>query len=520
MEPSEKKPDIIAVYLPQYHETEDNDRWWGRGYTDWEAVKRAKPLFKGHAVPNVPLNENYYDLSRKESIAAQAQLARQYGIDGFCFYHYWFKDGKKELEKPAEILLKEKDIDIRFCFNWANESWIRSWSNISGNVWGENFEQTNADTNAGILVEQDYGREADWDAHFYYLLPFFLDGRYIRVEGKPVFIFYRPMDIPCLKKMTDRWNELAKKEGLAGLYFITAKMNASWVGLDASLIYQPRNAVDCMNEDPRVTVREGVRCFEYGDIWKAVLQSTPYQDSTTYFMGVAGYDDTPRRGRQGECFINNTPEIFSRNMQRLIEKSMACHNPFVFVNAWNEWGEGMYLEPDERNQYAYLQGLKRAKDEASVTHCIPGVSSTAADLEQESREFFYNENKYRKFLALFDQWLTLERKGRFSIKEYLEEQDIHSVAIYGLGLLGKQFYQELKYSGFPVPYAIDRYVGRYRDDLPIIRPENDHWPAADAVVVTAYEEDSVADFVSGKFSGKVIKLSRCINDLQKFQSEG
>lgn len=520
MEPTEKKPEIIAVYLPQYHETEDNDRWWGKGYTDWEAVKKAKPLFKGHAVPNVPLHENYYDLSRKESIAAQAQLAREYGIDGFCFYHYWFKDGKKELEKPAEILLAEKDIDIRFCFNWANESWIRSWSNISGNVWGEAFEQTGADTNAGVLVEQDYGGEADWDRHFYYLLPFFKDSRYIKIEDKPIFIFYRPMDIPCLTKMTDRWNELAQTEGLEGIYFITAKINASWVGLDASLIYQPRNAVDCLNEDSRVTVHDGVRCFEYADIWNAILQSSPYQGSKTYFMGVAGYDDTPRRGRRGECFINNTPDIFAKNMQLLIEKSMACRNSLVFVNAWNEWGEGMYLEPDERNRYAYLQGVKKAREEASLAHYTKPVADETGDIDQERSELFYNENKYRKFLDVFNQWLTMERNGQFAIKEYLEQQRIHSVAIYGLGLLGKQLYQELTFVGVPVAYAIDRYVGRYRNNLPIIRPEDNHWPPVDAVIVTAYEEDSIADFVSGKISGKVIKLTQCIDDLQELQSKG
>ena len=157
-------PKIITIYLPQFYETEDNNKWWGKGFTDWISVKNSKKYFEGHDAPWKPLNNNYYDLSTHETMKMQAELAKKYGVDGFCFYHYYFENGKKELELPAENLLRWKDIDMPFCFNWASESWIRSWSHISGNVWSEKYEKEDDDCNrsSGVLVNQNYGNEYDW----------------------------------------------------------------------------------------------------------------------------------------------------------------------------------------------------------------------------------------------------------------------------------------------------------------------------------------------------------------------
>lgn len=508
-------PQVLAIYLPQYYETEDNNKWWGKGFTDWEAVKKAKRIFTEQDFPNRPLNEKYYDLSKKENIKWQAELARKYGIDGFCFYHYWFKDGKKELEKPAEILLNSKDIDIKFCFNWANESWIRSWSNISGNVWSESFEHSNSDDSNGILVEQDYGEKENWDHHFYYLLPFFLDNRYIKIDGKPVFIFYRPLDIPCLRDMADRWTELAKKEGLKGIYYISVNIDASLLGLDASIIYQPRNAINNINETSDAQSLNGVRCFEYSQIWKEILKSGSYPGSKTYFMGVTGYDDTPRRGEKGECLIHRTPDIFSKNMKLLIEKSMALNNELVFINAWNEWGEGMYLEPDELWEYQYLEGISRARNDVSSEE-ISNIYINAEPVNIiENKKLLYNEIKYKQFLHYFDIWLTLERKNNFNIEKYLGDKEIHSAAIYGLGMLGKQLYYELSITDINISYAVDRYVGRFGENLNIIRPEADEWPLTDAVIITTYDEEAVAKFVSERTPAKIIRLSQILNDLSR-----
>ena len=187
-----KSTRTLAMYLPQFHEVPENSQWWGAGYTEWTAVKQAKPCFPGHEQPVIPMNGNYYDLLSKETMVWQAKLAKKYGVDGFCFYHYWFGRGRKILEKPAENLLKWTDIDLPFCFCWDPGTWARTWSKM-GNAWADAFEpekdkaQTRGD---GILIQQDFGDASYWEAHFEYLLPFFRDERYLRVDGTPVFIFY------------------------------------------------------------------------------------------------------------------------------------------------------------------------------------------------------------------------------------------------------------------------------------------------------------------------------------------
>lgn len=511
-------PKVLAIYLPQFYETEDNNLWWGKGFTDWESVKRAETLFTGHMAPWKPLNENYYDLSKASTLKWQAELAAKYGIDGFSFYHYYFKDGKKELEKPAEILLNHPEIEMPFCFNWASESWIRSWSKISGNIWSEKFENAGIKEDSGILVEQDYGEEKEWIEHFKYLLPFFRDKRYLKIDNKPIFIFYKPGDIKCLKKMVDVWRQLAADAGLEGIYIIGVNTNASLINLDASLIYEPRNAINKMNEHMLAQNIEGVRCFEYCDAWEYVLKSQPYKGSKTFFTGISGYDDTPRRGKSGECFINNTPTIFQKNFEKLLVKSIQCGNELVFINAWNEWGEGMYLEPDEKHLYKYLSAIYNAKENIKSTeicHEDVGYGDTVND--EEKKALLYNVEKYKTFLEILDKWLYLKRENKFKITEYLKNKGIESVAIYGLGIMGKQMYNELLCENIKVTYGIDRYVGQYGDEFAIKRPEDDKWDKVDAIIVTAYEEDNVCGFVKEKTDAKVLRLSEIIENLWRRQ---
>lgn len=192
---------ILAMYLSQYHRVKENDEWWGEGYTDWISTKRAVSLFKGHNEPRVPQDNNYYDLLSKETMIWQANLMHQYDIDGMCIYHYWFKDGYQILEKPAENLLQWKDINMPYCFCWANETWARTWANIPGaNSWYDNEKAEIKDEKA-VLLEQQYGNYSDWKKHFEYLLPFFKDERYLRLEDKPIFLFYKPEEINCLTQM-------------------------------------------------------------------------------------------------------------------------------------------------------------------------------------------------------------------------------------------------------------------------------------------------------------------------------
>lgn len=180
-----KKTKVIAAYLPQYHETPENDLFWGKGFTDWIGVRNSTPQFAGHYQPTVPLNENYYDLSKVETIRWQTELAKQYGVCGFNIYHYWFKDGKKMLETPAENLLRQRDIAIEYFFTWDNSSWVRSWGNIRENVWAPAFDK-HTSREKETLLEFSYGETNDWKTHFEYLLPFFLDDRYVKIQGKPV----------------------------------------------------------------------------------------------------------------------------------------------------------------------------------------------------------------------------------------------------------------------------------------------------------------------------------------------
>ena len=194
------KTKVLALHLPQYHRIPENDRWWGEGFTDWVNVRKAKPLFQGHEQPVVPLNNNYYDLSDTAAIRWQAQLAKQYGVYGFCYYHYWFS-GRKLLEKPCELLLDHKDIDIKYCFCWANESWARTWD-------GKEHD---------VLMKQVYGGREDWTAHFDYLLPFFQDERYIRIDNKPVIFIYSCHRIADFDDVVAWWDELARENGFDGV---------------------------------------------------------------------------------------------------------------------------------------------------------------------------------------------------------------------------------------------------------------------------------------------------------------
>ena len=202
---------IIAFYLPQFHNIPENDEWWGDGFTEWTNVKKAKPLYEGHMQPRVPLGGNYYNLLDDNVKIWQADLAKKYGVYGFCYYHYWF-NGKMLLEKPMEQMLANKEVDIPFCICWANEPWTKAWV-------GDERK---------LLIAQEYGQEEEWKQHFMYLLPFFKDERYITKNGKPLFVFYRPDIVPCMKEMIETWDKLAKENGLSGITFAFQSGDYDW----------------------------------------------------------------------------------------------------------------------------------------------------------------------------------------------------------------------------------------------------------------------------------------------------
>lgn len=514
-----KMPKVIAIYLPQFHETEDNNRWWGKGFTDWETARTAESYFSGHTQPHIPLGQNYYDLSQKEVLQQQAVLADQYGIDGFCFYHYYFKDGKMELEKPAENLLKWKDIDMPFCFNWANASWVRSWSRISGNAWGERMEEEQQDLKEakGVLALQDYGGYDAWVKHFNYLLPFFQDDRYIKIDGKPVFMFYNASEINVLGEMVACWRDLAEKAGLGGLYLI----GTYWDGvfgmnvLDAAFDLEPR--FGGLNRKGKVEIREGVRCFQYTDLWKEILDTPASLNYKTYWCGVTGYDDTPRRGKSGECVLNNYPAVFQSSLVDLIHKSMADGNELVFINAWNEWGESMYLEPDEEHQYAFLEAVTEAKRIAAAS--ADEIAETAGQerrlelLSEQLSQATYNYAKFKNYYSILDKWLFLEEEQNLCLSSLLRAKGIECVAIYGMGAIGKHLYLQLKKEGVNVAFGIDQSVGMSVKDFPIYRPE-EQLPAADAIIITAYDVADIKRGLQEKFDGEIYGIEEILDLLR------
>lgn len=358
-----KKASLIALYLPQYHEVRENSLWWGEGFTDWISVKNAEPCFLGHNQPKIPYKSEYYNLMEKRVMERQVNMSLKAGIEGFCFYHYWF-NGKKILEKPVENYLKWTDLNQKFCLSWANESWIRTWSNIDGNDWnplGDQKECSNREQS--VLIEQKYGNHQQWKEHFEYLLPFFLDRRYIRIDGKPVLLIYRPDIIPCLCQMTRYWKSLARKSGLKGLYIIVTNPSGEYSRIaDGVLLYEPgytfRNGLQQIQGN-----KTKPELYDFCKIWREILLRRKKCSLPVFLGAFAGYDDTPRRGKNGTVVVNNTPQKFARYLKLLLKKSERReYGKYIFVTAWNEWGEGAYLEPDEQNGFRYLGACKWALD--------------------------------------------------------------------------------------------------------------------------------------------------------------
>jgi len=352
---------VIAFYLPQYHRVKENSEWWGEGFTEWTNVKKGEPLFKGHYQPKVPYHDNYYDLSNIEAIVEQVKYAKKYGVDGFCFYHYWF-EGKKLLEKPIESLLQHKEINISFCISWANETWSRRW----------NGEEKN------ILIKQTYGGQKDWEEHFQYLLQFFQDDRYIKIENKPVLLLYRTFEIEQYDEMIAYWNRRLIEEGFEGGYLIETLNSVQKRGYS-------NNSVAYVQFEPMYTIYShigyikriyrylfhhlrlsdfGFRDYiSYDFVWKRILKRKNIFEKKCYLGAFPEWDNTARKGKAGLVIKDCSPEKFEKYFSAQYKKSIELENEFIFINAWNEWGEGAYLEPDKRNEFKYLEAIKRVVNE-------------------------------------------------------------------------------------------------------------------------------------------------------------
>lgn len=339
---------VIAFYLPQFHEIEENNYWWDKGFTEWTNMKRCKPLFAEHYQPRIPLNNNYYDLLNLDNICWQVNLAKQYGLYGFCVYHYWF-EGHLLLQRPMELYLGNRDLDFPFCFCWANENWVKNWDVVSGK---------------DILIRQGYGNELIWKNHFNYLYPFFKDTRYIRVNGKPLLVIYRPELISHLKDMLVLWDCLAREKGLEGIAFaaqqrfynISKDENGDL--FDFQIEYQPAFIRDRLIK--HCYQKNGVHCVDYDDAWREILKYGPIH-SKSIPGAFVDWDNTPRKGANGVVFSGATPQKFQKYfLEQLKRMKNVYKKDMIFLFAWNEWSEGGYLEPDEKMQYEYLNAVRNA----------------------------------------------------------------------------------------------------------------------------------------------------------------
>lgn len=343
----------IAFYLPQFHQVPENDLWWGQGFTEWTNTRKAQSLFPGHYQPREPYQDYYYDLTDEKARMWQAQIAQKYGIYGFCYYHYWFK-GKRLLEKPFNDVLQKGEPDFPFCLSWANEPWTRRWDG-----WIHD-----------VLMPQDYGNEDDWKEHFEFLIKAFMDKRYIKVNNKPLFIIYRPDSIPRCEEMLLYWQNLAIQSGLEGIYFV-ATLNGFPIpvvsGFNAYLEFEPLYSITHSGQNFLRAIdgyQQKFNVLDYDQLWNCILDRTNLKKNIKTFPGAfIDWDNTARVGNRSLIFKGSSPEKFSYYLSQQIKNTLNTnYTEFLFINAWNEWAEGTYLEPDKKYEYQYLEAVKKALD--------------------------------------------------------------------------------------------------------------------------------------------------------------
>lgn len=380
-----KKARVIALYLPQFHPMELNDKWWGKGFTEWTNVAKAKPLFKGHYQPKIPSDLGFYDLRVPETRVEQAELAKEAGIEGFCYWHYWLGKGKTLLERPFKEVLESGSPDYPFCLGWANHSWRN-----------DQWTKTHAFQKVATAMEQTYIKEEYVD-HFYDVLPAFKDERYITVDGKPLFLIFAPLDIPDPTEFITIWQQLAQENGLKGIHFVGITSNLLSVkqstGGKQAFYYArsdesaaPRyqniidlgfDAVNSRGQYRAELIESGhikkylfsalsryfhihkLRVFDYNRIIRNLFVKEDTWENV-YPTILPNWDRSPRSGKESIIYNNSTPENFRKHVKQALNliKDKSDQHKILFLMSWNEWGEGNYVEPDLKYGHGYLDVLK------------------------------------------------------------------------------------------------------------------------------------------------------------------
>jgi hypothetical protein len=376
---------LIAYYLPQFHPIPENDRFWGRGFTEWTNVAKAKPLFRGHYQPRIPADLGFYDLRLPQVRLEQAQMAQEAGVEGFCYWHYWFGNGRKLLERPFEEVLASGQPDFPFCLCWANHSWsTKTWNKDGGKL---------TDT---MIAEQLYPGEEDDRAHFNYCLPAFRDHRYITIDGKPVFGIFEPFSHPHARQFMDLWRQLATENGLKGIFFyaITRASNFNRFMPDGTIKRVMPN-MKSSADDYNAMLAQGYDGLNSTGQVKAEMayynkyvnlaliglrKHLPFLPATRFkykhlmrnFYSpedawenvfptvISQWDRSPRTGKAEGIYVDATPENFEQHLRQAVEivKDKAPDHRIIFLRSWNEWAEGNYVEPDLRYGHGFLEAIR------------------------------------------------------------------------------------------------------------------------------------------------------------------
>lgn len=392
-------PKLIAFYLTQFHPTPENDQWWGKGFTEWSNVTKALPLFRGHYQPHLPTDFGFYDLRVRETRHDQIEIAKKYGIDGFCYHYYWFS-GKRILNLPLDDMLIDLESDMPFCLCWANENWTRRWDASDDE----------------ILIAQKYLPEDDLN-FIKSLVPFFKDKRYIFVDGKPFLIVYRPQHLPNVLKSVQIWRGYCRSIGIGEIHLCAALTHGNEdyarFGFDSGVEFPPHNlhVATITGRVPFLKPYNGF-VFDYHDVVKIYLNRR-YNSPNVFLAVTPSWDNTARINDRACILINSSPDSYEYWLAAVIRKTQAAYpeeQRMIFINAWNEWAEGCHLEPDIKYGHKFLAATLNAKLNPDIfrekiqVYCpsIPESRSFFTDIKTVfTTHFRYSLSSYKSFLTRF-----------------------------------------------------------------------------------------------------------------------
>ncbi|MFC1688126.1 glycoside hydrolase family 99-like domain-containing protein [Pseudomonadota bacterium] len=393
---------LIAFYLPQFYPFRENNEWWGKGFTEWTNVTKARPLFSGHNQPHLPTDFGFYDLRVRETRRDQIEVAKKHGIYGFCYHYYWFS-GKRLLDRPLDEMLADPDSDMPFCLCWANENWTRRWDAAEHH----------------ILIAQEYQKEDSLN-FIKSLIPYFSDNRYIRYEGKPFLIVYRPQQIPDPNEAVGVWREYCREVGIGEIHICAAlthgNMSYKQFGFDSGVEFPPHNLVNHDKAD-KLSFFDDFQGFvvDYSEVAGLYLERK-YEDDKVFKTVIPDWDNTPRTGNRAVIVLGASPAAYESWLSQTI-KSVATRSDssedFVFINAWNEWAEGCHLEPDRKFGKAYLEATARAASGE-------GISKKMSSHEIDWAEYAPGGSLFQDLGRVLSRHLAKFRKAVFNRLKSIE----------------------------------------------------------------------------------------------------